>query len=263
MLGGVDVAREAIGAAAGLIRASRRTVALTGAGVSTESGIPDFSGTAGVESGYDPVEFAFDRFVSSPEARRRFWAWGLAFYPRIRDAEPNGAHHALAALERAGRLHCLVTQNIDELHREAGSHDVIELHGRAGLVGCLSCDAQWPREAVQARLEAGESDPGCDRCGGVIKPRTISFGQAMPEPETRRAFEEARRAEVLLVVGSSLGVFPAAGLVPEARRAGARVVLVNLRPTPYDRLAEVVLHGKAGEILPAIADAVLGGPASG
>lgn len=239
--------------AAALIRAARRAVAFTGAGLSTESGIPDFRSPGGVWSKYDPEEFSYPRFCASAEARQKYWQFGLEFYPLLRDAAPNAGHLALAELERRGRLRCVITQNIDDLHRKAGSRDVIELHGNATRVACLQCEAAWPRDVVQARLLAGEWDPRCERCGGLIKPTTISFGQAMPEPETSRAFTEARAADLMLVVGSSLQVFPAAELVPTAKRAGARVVLVNLQPTPYDGIADVVIHGRAGETLAAIA----------
>jgi NAD-dependent deacetylase len=164
-------------------------------------------------------------------------------------AKPNPGHVALAELERRGKLRCVVTQNIDGLHQQAGSEDVIELHGNATTVGCLSCANVWPREEIHARLTAGEDDPRCG-CGGLLKPRTISFGQAMPARELARAFEEVRASDAMLVLGSSLVVYPAADLVPEAVEAGVRVILVNLQPTPYDEMVEVVLRGKVGEVLP-------------
>jgi NAD-dependent deacetylase len=227
----------------------KRGVAFTGAGVSTESGVPDFRSPGGIWSRYDPEEFAFPRFVSSAESRRKYWRWGLELYPHLLAAQPNAGHLALAELERRGKLHCVVTQNIDDLHRRAGSSDVIELHGNAMTVGCLTCDRTFPRDEIHARLLSGDEDPRC-ACGGLLKPRTISFGQAMPETETRRAFAEARACDVMLVLGSSLVVYPAAELVPEAVEAGARVILVNLHPTPYDQIVSVVLRGKVGEVLP-------------
>jgi NAD-dependent deacetylase len=238
--------------AAALFLAAKRAVAFTGAGISTESGIPDFRSPGGTWSRYDPEEFSYQRFLTRSESRRKYWAFGLELWPTVRDAQPNAGHHALAALETAGRLRCVITQNIDGLHQRAGSRDVIELHGTTTRVGCLSCDADLPRDEVHARLLAGDLEPRCV-CGGLLNPRTISFGQPMPEKETRRAFDEARRCDLLLTVGSSLVVFPAADLVPTARAHGAKVILVNLSPTPFDDLADVVVRGKAGESLAAIA----------
>jgi NAD-dependent deacetylase len=235
--------------AAAIVAEMRAGVAFTGAGVSTESGIPDFRSPGGVWSKYDPEEFAFPRFVSSAEARRKYWAFGLEMYPHMVSASPNPGHVALAELEKRGKLRCVITQNIDDLHRRAGSQDVIELHGNATRVGCLSCDESWPREEIHTRLLAGEWDPRCG-CGGILKPKTISFGQSMPPKETGRAFAEARACDVMLVLGSSLVVYPAADLVPEAVEAGAKVILINLQPTPYDDMVSVVLRGKVGEVLP-------------
>jgi len=249
---------EAIAQAARLLSRSRRACALTGAGLSTESGIPDFRSPGGIWSRYDPDEFAYPRFVSSVDARRSYWRWSAEFYPCLLAAHPNAGHVALADLERAGRLCCLVTQNIDDLHRRAGSTRVIELHGNATRVGCLGCGKEWPRAEVQGWLEAGVAEPRCDACGGIVKPRTVSFGQAMPERETEAAFAEARACDVLLVVGSSLVVHPAATLVPVAHESGASVILVNLEETPFDAIASVVIRAKAGEALRRIAAKVGG-----
>jgi NAD-dependent deacetylase len=244
---------EPIAEAARILGGARRACAFTGAGLSTESGIPDFRSPGGIWTKYDPEEFAFPRFVSSAEARRRYWRWSAEFYPRMASAEPNAGHLALAALECAGRLRAVVTQNIDDLHRRAGSKRVVELHGNATRVGCLSCHKTWPRAEVQAWLEGGLEDPRCDECGGILKPKTISFGQAMPERETEEAFALARESDALLAVGSSLVVYPAAAIVPAAHRAGASVILVNLEPTPFDELASVVIRAKAGETLARVA----------
>jgi NAD-dependent deacetylase len=266
--------------AARLMRGAKRMVAFTGAGISTESGIPDFRSNPGrlralaapppggagqgpprALAPYDPEEFAFPRYVANEGSRKKYWAWGKELWPTVRDALPNPAHVALAELERRGRLACVITQNIDGLHQKAGSRDVIELHGNTTRVSCLSCGATWPRDAIHARLVAGEEDPRCDdaACGGILKPTTISFGQAMPVEETRRAFSEARNCDLLLTVGSSLVVYPAAELVPTARAAGARIMLVNLSPTPYDGLADVVVRGKAGDALAAVLAALAPG----
>jgi NAD-dependent deacetylase len=238
-----------IARAAAIVAEMKAGVAFTGAGVSTESGIPDFRSPGGVWTKYDPEEFSFPSFVARAEARKKYWRWGLEFYPHLVAAKPNPGHDALAELERRGKLRCVITQNVDDLHRRAGSQDVIELHGNATTVACLTCGQAWPRDEIHARLVAGDEDPHCE-CGGLLKPRTISFGQPMPPAETRRAFAEARACDVMLVLGSSLVVYPAADLVPEAVEAGARVILINMQPTPYDEMAAVVLRGKVGEVLP-------------
>jgi NAD-dependent deacetylase len=245
----VSATEDAIARAAALVRKARKGVAFTGAGISTESGIPDFRSPGGIWARYDPEEFSYPRFVSNEASRQKYWQWGMELYPRLRDAEPNAGHLALVALEQAGHLGCVITQNVDDLHRRAGSRDVVEIHGNATWVGCLSCEKTWSREVIHGWLLAGNSDPRCDDCGGLLKPKTISFGQAMPERETRRAFELAASCDLMLVVGSSLAVFPAAQLVPDAKRVGAHLVIVNLVETPYDEIADVVLRGQAGDVL--------------
>jgi NAD-dependent deacetylase len=250
----VSVPQAEIDAAAALLGGARDLVVLTGAGVSTESGIPDFRSPGGLWTRYDPTKLTFDRFCSSAETRRQYWEMGNELYPALRDAQPNAAHRVLAALERRGGLRRIVTQNVDGLHQRAGSSAgaIIEIHGSALEVGCLSCGARQDRGAVQARFAAGEHDLRC-RCGGLLKPATISFGQAMPERETAMAFADAAAADLFLVVGSSLAVYPAADLPRIAVENGAPLVIVNREPTPYDEHAEVVLHGSAGPTLAAIA----------
>jgi len=240
--------------AAAWLRSARSVVAFTGAGISTESGLPDFRSPTGIWSRYDPNEFSYQRFLSNPESRRAYWRWGCEFYPLLRAAEPNAGHRTLADLERRGRLQGLVTQNIDGLHQRAGSRQVIELHGNALTVACLECGKEWPRSEVHRWLtELGIDDPRCDVCAGLLKPKTISFGQAMPEAETRRAFLLAMECDLLFAVGTSLAVYPAAALVPAAKEAGARVVIVNRGPTELDHVADLKLEGAAGDVLPQIA----------
>jgi NAD-dependent deacetylase len=248
-----DVATE-IRTAAQHLGAARNLVVLTGAGISTESGIPDFRSPGGIWSRYDPREFTFQRFCASAETRRGYWEMGATLYPLLKQAEPNRSHRVLAALERRGGLRRIVTQNIDGLHQRAGSapEHVIEIHGTALEVGCLSCGARQDRDPVQARFAAGDLDPRCD-CGGILKPATISFGQAMPEHETAMAFADAADADVFLVVGSSLVVFPAADLPTVALENGATLLIVNREPTPYDDAATLTLRGTAGDVLAAIA----------
>lgn len=244
--------------AADLVARASEIVVLTGAGISTESGIPDFRSPGGIWTRYDPSEFTYQNFVSNPAHRRQYWQMGLEIHAVLVAAEPNAAHHAVAALEHLGKLRSLVTQNIDGLHQRAGSSPerVIEIHGTALHVYCLSCGDRMPREQVHARLHAGEVDPACLQCGGILKPATVSFGQAMPERETREAFDHAESADVFLVVGSSLVVHPAAYLPVRAVQSGAKLVIVNLEPTPCDRMATVALHGKAGTTMTALLDGV-------
>jgi NAD-dependent protein deacetylase/lipoamidase len=245
--------------AAELLSRSSGLVILTGAGISTESGIPDFRSPGGIWTKYDPQEFTYQNFVSNHAHRERYWQMSLDIHPVLAGAEPNAAHRAVAQLERLGHLRAVITQNIDGLHQRAGSsaERVIEIHGTALHVVCLSCGTRLPRDEVQARVRSGEAVPDCLECGGILKPATVSFGQAMPERETTLAFEHAEHADVFLVIGSSLVVHPAAYLPVRAVECGAKLVIVNLETTPCDRLATVVVRGKAGasmsEILGAMA----------
>lgn len=235
-----------------LLAKSRRAVAFTGAGISTESGIPDFRSPGGVWARFDPDLFSIGSFQRNVHARRMFWRFAAELRELLDRARPNAAHLALAELERRGNLSTVITQNIDRLHQRAGSRKVIELHGDADTVECLVCGATVPPAAMPERVARSDGDPRCPRCSGILKPRTVLFGEALPERALADAEKAARKADVLLVVGSSLAVYPAADLVPMAHRAGAAVVIVNLEPTQRDGIADVVLHGKAGELLPAI-----------
>jgi NAD-dependent deacetylase len=234
--------------------------ALTGAGISTDSGIPDFRGPNGVWT-RDPGAAAtvtLQAYRADPDVRRRAWR-GRREHPAW-TAEPNDAHRALVALERAGRLHAIVTQNIDGLHQRAGSDParVIEIHGTLFEVECLGCGARGAMRDALARVDAGEADPPCLDCGGILKSATISFGQAMNGTSLRAAVEAAAGCDLLLAVGTSLTVHPAAGLVDVARRAGARVVIVNGSPTPYDEVADAVVREPIGTVLPALVRGALG-----
>ena len=242
--------------AAALLRDARELVVLTGAGISTESGIPDFRSPGGIWTKYDPAEFTYQNFVQSRAHRERYWKMSLDIHPVLAGAEPNDAHRALVTLERRGVLRALVTQNIDGLHQRAGTSPerVIEIHGTALSVLCLSCQDRLPREDVQARVVGGEAVPECTKCGGILKPATVSFGQAMPERETAEAFAHAEASDVFLVIGSSLVVHPAAYLPVRAVECGAKLVIVNFEPTPCDELATVVLHGKAGPTMSALVE---------
>jgi NAD-dependent deacetylase len=238
-----------------LVLGARRPVFFTGAGVSTESGIPDFRSPGGLWDRFDAAALTWANFAGSAEGRRRYWTMGRQVYPVMRDARPNAAHRALAALHRQGRLDCCITQNVDSLHQRAGLPDdaVIELHGNATRVRCLTCDARFSRDEVHAWLEAGVDVPSCPACGGIVKPATVLFGEAMPAAATRRADERARGADLFVVVGSSLSVYPAAYLPLRARGAGATLVIVNLVPTARDGEADLVVRGRAGHVLSAVA----------
>jgi len=238
----------------GWIGKARRVVVLTGAGISTDSGIPDFRGPQGVWTRNPKAEKLSDiRFyMSDPEVRRLSWQSRLEH--TAWQAQPNAGHQALVELERRGKLHALITQNIDELHQVAGNspEKVIEVHGTMRKVVCMSCGERAPMEKALARVRAGEADPPCRSCGGILKSATISFGQALVPEVIDRAMQAAGEAEVLLAVGTSLQVYPIAGAVPLAKRAGARVVIVNGEPTAFDDLADAVLNDSISAVLPAL-----------
>ncbi len=236
--------------AAELLSSARRGLALTGAGISAESGIPTFRGEGGLWTRYDPVKVAsIDYFMADPAA---YWKVSKERGSVALAAKPNHAHKALARLESAGHLSAIATQNTDGLHQDSGCKRVIELHGSGRMVECLDCGRREPRAVVQQRLDV-EMPPRCVGCNGTfLKPTVILFGEPMPQLAVQQAFELARQADVILVVGSSLVVFPAAEVPLVAVRAGAAMIVINAEPTPVDRLAEVVIHGRAGEVLPEI-----------
>jgi NAD-dependent deacetylase len=237
---------------------ARRAVAFTGAGVSTESGIPDFRSPGGIWARFDPSEFTYQNFVGSREGRRRYWALGRVTYPLIRAASPNATHFGLAELHRLGRLECCITQNVDDLHQRGGlpPEAVIELHGNATRARCLQCDRPFTRDELHARLERGVEVPDCETCGGVVKPHTVLFGEAMPAAAVREAERRARAADLFVVLGSSLAVYPAAYMPIHAKHAGATLVIVNLEPTPLDREADLVIRAPVGSVMAAVVAAV-------
>jgi NAD-dependent deacetylase len=217
----------------------------------------------GLWSRYDPTSLTFDRFLASEETRRLYWEIATQSYPVMRDAEPNAAHHAVAAIERAGKLLLLVTQNVDGLHHKAGSsrERTIEIHGSALRATCVDCGTPYDREEIHQRVLGGDAAPSCDCCGGRLKPATVSFGQAMPERETAAAYAAAAECDLMIVIGSSLVVYPAAGIPEVAARAGADLVIVNREPTALDPLAAVLVHGAAGESMSRIVEAAALGAA--
>ena len=236
---------------------SARIVALTGAGISTESGIPDFRGPQGVWTTNPKAEKLSNihHYMSDPEVRRLSWQSRLA-HPAWH-AEPNAGHRALVALEHAGRLHALITQNIDGLHQRAGHQPghVIEVHGTMHEAVCMRCGRREPMGPVLARVRAGEEDPPCEQCGGILKSATVSFGQSLVPEVIDRAMRAAQQADFLLAIGTSLQVYPVAGVVPIAKAAGARVVILNAEPTPFDDIADAVLRGSIGDVLPVLCEA--------
>jgi len=232
-----------------LLGKATRVVAFTGAGISTESGISDFRSPGGIWERYRMV--TYQEFIASREARIGYWRMKHELFRELKDARPNRAHLALAEMERMGRLHCLVTQNIDGLHQDAGNSPeaVIELHGTNRRAVCLGCGRTWPIEEIHATIADAGFDPRCDECGGLIKPATVSFGQAMPEEEMMRAVHCARECDLFFMIGSSLQVEPAASIPRVAHEAGARLVYINRTETPSDHLATVIFRESAGEVM--------------
>ena len=250
-----------------LLRAAKHVVVFTGAGVSTESGIPDFRSPGGIWTRYDPRDFTFDRYVEDPAVRARAWAMRREFFATA--VQPNAAHRAIARLEQAGRCDGVITQNIDGLHQLAGSAAVVEIHGTAREIVCLGTGPGYGTHAgcgfrtaytwAFERLDAGDADPACPQCDGLVKSATISFGQRLDNDVLLAAAELVEGADLLLTVGSSLQVYPAADLPASAARAGIPLAIVNDEPTPLDDEADVVVRGRAGDILPPAVDGALGG----
>ena len=232
-------------------------VAMTGAGVSTASGIPDFRSEDGIWERYDPNDFHIDRFRTDPEG---FWRDRVGMVREVfgGDVEPNAAHEALANLEAAGYLDTLVTQNVDGLHQAAGSEDPIEIHGNGQRVVCTGCDRRLDVEQVLERVEDGEAPPTCARCGGLLKPDVVLFGERLPRDDLRRARTAARNADVFLAVGSSLTVEPAASLPRRAVEEGGTLCIVNLDSTDLSGIATHDFRADVTELLPAFAEEILG-----
>ena len=232
-----------------LLREARRVVLFTGAGISTESGIPDFRSPGGLWTRYRPI--GFDDFMQSDAARREAWRRKFATDPTIRAARPNRGHRAVAALVRSGKASSVITQNIDGLHQESGVPEerVIELHGNTTYARCLDCRRRYEIAALRLAFEQDERPPCCEVCGGLVKTATISFGQPMPQEAMRRAESETLAADLFIVAGSSLVVYPAAGFPELASRNGAALVIINRDPTGLDAIADLVLNRAIGETL--------------
>jgi len=249
---------DEIAAARRLLAAAQRVLVVTGAGVSTDSGIPDFRGPNGVWKTRDPALWTIDRYLADPAVRRERWRERLTSPVEL--AQPGAAHRALARLERTGRLLLLVTQNIDGLHGIAGSERVVEIHGTTRQVACLSCGRRLPVATVLDRVREGDDDPRCELCGGLLKTATISFGQALVEEELERSFAAARACDLCLAVGSTLSVWPAAGVPMEAVRSGAPLVIINDGATDLDQAASVRICGRVGPVLETLVDGLVGLP---
>jgi NAD-dependent deacetylase len=234
---------------ADLIVNSKRCVIFSGAGISTESGIPDFRGEDGIWTKMDPEDFTIQRFVARPEVRKMQWKL-LAEGGLIKDVQPNAAHYAIAELEKLGKLDCVVTQNIDNLHQLAGVPDekVFELHGNMQYARCLGCRKRYPMAEIMARL-ATEELPECEVCKGILKPDAVYFGEMLPQAVLSEASRRANQCDLCIVIGSTLVVYPAAHIPEYAHNAGAKIVIINIGSTPMDSKAAVRIEGKAGETM--------------
>ena len=234
-----------------ILQGSRRAVVFTGAGISTESGIPDYRSPGGIWSRFRPIDF--DEFMASEEARREYWRRKLDTHETVMQAKPNSGHLAIAELARLGKAAAVITQNVDGLHQASGipRDQVIELHGNTTYAHCLNCGKEFALEPIREIFLADQTLPECAACGGFVKTATISFGQAMPREAMRRATAEATACDLFLAIGSSLKVYPAAGLPALAKRAGADLVIINREQTDLDHLADLVINGEIGPTMEA------------
>ncbi len=247
---GMDSVKEAAEAFVRLVLSSESTVALTGAGISTESGIPDYrSPGTGLWDKIDQSVVSLEGFRRAPHS---YYDYALELYPVRKSAKPNPAHYMLAGLERRGLLKGVITQNVDGLHQDAGSEEVHELHGSLRQAVCLGCSVLEPMEAVMERAMSGENPPLCGECGGVLKPNAVFFGELLPHVPWQRSLELARTASLFVSIGSSLQVSPANSLPDIALHGGARLVILNLTPTPFDGDAELIVRQKIGEFSSAV-----------
>jgi NAD-dependent deacetylase len=248
-----------------MIAAAGKVVVFTGAGVSTESGIPDFRSPGGLWTKYDPDDFTIDKFLGSAATRKKMWQ-RLREGGLMEEALPNPAHYAIVELEKLGKLSSLVTQNVDNLHQKAGSNPAMirELHGNMQMLVCLSCHERYPLELIKKNSPSPDYVPTCDYCRGILKPDVIFFGEALPQDTLMMATQEARECDLLIVIGSSLVVYPAAYIPLYAKQSGAGIVIINIGPTEQDHIADVLINARAGEAMTGImkrlkADVVKGG----
>lgn len=238
--------------AARIIEAADRVIALTGAGISVESGIPDFRSPGGLWTRYDPAVYAtYESFINDPS---KFWKMAAELHPLLENAEPNPAHEALSELERLGKCEAVITQNIDHLHQRAGSTDVLELHGTYRTATCLECQTTHSYEDIKQSAQS-MTIPVCRECGGTVKPDVVFFGEPLDASVLQRAIELSTSCDLVLVVGCGLEVFPAASLPGYAKKSNGGLIFVNITPTAYDGIADLLLIGKAGEIMPRLTEA--------
>jgi NAD-dependent deacetylase len=242
-----------------MIIESRKLVVFTGAGISTESGIPDFRGPGGIWSRFDPDDFTIEKFLQSPETREKQWRI-LIESGLIVNAEPNSAHLSIAELEKLNKLECVITQNIDNLHQEAGNsaEKVIELHGNMNFVVCTGCHERYPMEDIVERLKKEAGVPDCEKCQGILKPDVVFFGEALPEEALQKATFHSSTCDLLIAIGSSLAVFPAAYMPLYAKQGGAKLAIINIGSTLYDSRADILIDAKAGETMESILKNVKG-----
>jgi len=236
-----------------LIIESKKVAVFTGAGISTESGIPDFRSPGGIWSKYDPEDFTIEKFLSGSAARKAIWKMSVES-GLLTEAEPNRAHYAIAELYELGKLDCVITQNIDNLHQKAGvpEHMVFELHGNMQWAVCLSCHKRFPMREVLGGIKGGIEVPDCPECHGILKPDAVFFGEALPQDTLREAIRRSQNCDLLIVVGSTLLVYPAAYIPTYAKEAGVKLAIVNLTSTPLDDYAAVVIRGGAGETISSV-----------
>ncbi len=243
--------KEKVALLARLLKESNRTVFFSGAGISTESGVPDFRSPGGIWDRFDPDEMTFQRFVSEVKCRRSYWELFRICWKEFDGVLPNPAHKAIAELEKLGKLEGVITQNVDGLHQAAGSSPdrVFELHGTMWEIRCLQCGRDMPWKEAHEKLERGEEIENCPGCGGLYKPATIAFGQSLPLETLRQAQELSVHCELFVSVGSSLVVYPAARLPEVAAKSGGKLVIINMEKTPLDDLAHLIIRGRAGEVM--------------
>ncbi len=234
-----------------LILEAKKILVFTGAGLSTESGIPDFRSPGGLWDKYDPSDFYFQKFISDEKAREKYWQMSSEAYQLMKGAVPNRAHMAIKVLEERGKLLAIVTQNIDRLHHKARNSPkkIIELHGTTFSVSCLNCGKKYDRDGIEGRLKSGTKAPYCDDCSGILKPDTISFGQSMPEDKMAESIRHAHACDLCIVLGSSLVVYPAASIPVYAVENGAKLMIINRDETPLDQEANIVIHDSLGKTL--------------
>ncbi len=232
-----------------MIKSSRRVVVFTGAGISTESGIPDFRSPGGIWTKYKPIDFK--DFMASEEMQRESWKRKFASESVMNQAQPNKGHLAVAKLVKQGKVTSVITQNVDGLHQRSGVPDdnVIELHGNSTYAACLGCGKRYELEPIRKAFQTDETLPECDDCNGIIKTATISFGQAMPVEQVQAAQQETLACDLFLAIGSSLVVYPAAGFPSLAKQNGAKLVIINREPTSLDSIADLIIHSEIGNVL--------------